>query len=254
MYFKLSKFGESLSDAIESVKLDPHFFKGYLRQSAVYISRGDHESAEKLLQQVKKNCPKLTDKEKIDLKQEFERVMNLKSVIEQLNKSLSKSDHRGTVYYSSQLMQMCQDGTQYKIIKAEALVQQQKYQDAQSIVSDVLRLEPKNPDAMYVRGLTFYYLDSFDKATEHFKQTLKLDPDHSKANPAFKKLQSFKKKKEEGNLAFQSGKLDESIRLYTEALHVDSSNGLANAKLYYNRSLAFSKVSNLHCIHTWFLN
>lgn len=243
MYFKLSKMPESLDDAIQSVKLDPKYLKGYLRQSAIYVTQGDPDKAQKVVEEAQMKCTKLSEKEKNDLRQELDRVGKLKGLLEQLNKSLSKNDHRGTVYYSSLLAELCPEALRFKVIKAEGLVQQQKYQEAQSLISDVLRLDSKNPDAIYVRGLTFYYADNLDKAAEHFKQAIKLNPDHKKAASVFKKLKLFKSKKEEGNEAFQSGKIDESIKLYTEAMHIDSSNNLVCAKLYYNRCLAMSKVS-----------
>lgn len=236
-------------DAIKSIELDPQYFKGYLRQTAVHILRGDAEKAEIILAKARKACKNLSDKEKDDLKHEEERVTTMKNYLDLMNKALTKDDHRGTVYYSTQLSEMSPETTVYKIVKAEALVHQQKYQEAQSLISDVLRLESMNPEAIYVRGMTFYHLDNLDKAAEHFKQTLKLNPDHSKASSMFKKLRLLKSKKEEGNQAFQSGRLDESIKLYTEALHIDDSNGLTNAKLHYNRCLAFSKVALLHLKH-----
>lgn len=198
--------------------------------------------AEMMIECARKECLKLTDKEKLDLKQESDRVGKLKNLLDQMKKSLRKQDHRGTVYYTSQLSEVSPDAVQFRITRAEALVQQQKYQEAQSLISDVLRLDSTNPDAIYVRGLTFYYLDNIDKAGDHFKQTIKLNPDHSKANASFKRLKLLKSKKEEGNQAFQRGKIEESIKLYTEAMAVDPTNGLVNAKLYYNRSLASSKV------------
>ena len=35
-----------------------------------------------------------------------------------------------------------------------------------------------NADAIYVKGITFYYQDMSDRATKCFHQVLRLNPDH----------------------------------------------------------------------------
>ena len=52
--------------------------------------------------------------------------------------------------------------------------------------SDILRLDGRNADAVYVRGLSLYYQDNVEKAFQHFKQCLQLAPDHTKARDIYR--------------------------------------------------------------------
>jgi len=38
--------------------------------------------------------------------------------------------------------------------------------------------DQKNADAIYVKGLTYYYQDMSERATKFFHQVLRLNPDH----------------------------------------------------------------------------
>ena len=38
--------------------------------------------------------------------------------------------------------------------------------------------DQQNADAIYVKGLTYYYQDMSDRATKFFHQVLRLNPDH----------------------------------------------------------------------------
>lgn len=58
------------------------------------------------------------------------------------------------------------------------------------------------------------------------------------------KAKALQNKKQEGNNAFGSGQYDKAYDLYTEALEIDPPNKYTNAKLYYNRAVAGSKVQN----------
>ena len=93
--------------------------------------------------------------------------------------------------------------------------------------SDLVRLDPSNMDAVFVRGLCLYYQENIDKAFSHFQQVLRLAPDHSKALAVYKVRSAFGRwlkpdvhllhaslscpqkakqliqKKEEGNVAFR---------------------------------------------------
>lgn len=51
-------------------------------------------------------------------------------------------------------------------------------------ISDILRMDPTNADALYVRGLCLYYEDCIDKAVQFFVQALRMAPDHDKARLA----------------------------------------------------------------------
>lgn len=52
------------------------------------------------------------------------------------------------------------------------------------ILSDILRMDSTNGDALYVRGLCLYYEDCIDKAVQFFIQALRMAPDHEKARLA----------------------------------------------------------------------
>lgn len=59
------------------------------------------------------------------------------------------------------------------------------------------------------------------------------------------RAKSLKQKKEEGNEAFRSGRLDAAYQLYTEALEIDPYNVFTNSKLFNNRATVCFKVSRL---------
>lgn len=55
----------------------------------------------------------------------------------------------------------------------------------------VLASDNRNADALFVRGLCLYYDDNIEKAQQHFKHVLKMNPDHEKARETFKVRLAF---------------------------------------------------------------
>jgi DnaJ family protein C protein 7 len=111
--------------------------------------------------------------------------------------------------------------------------------------NDILRRDNNNPDALYAKAISYYYQDMQDKANSFFQRALRADPDHRKSRLAMKKSKKLLAMKEEGNMAFRQGRMEEAHHLYSEALTVDPLNTLTNAKLHCNRALVGSKIGKL---------
>ena len=88
--------------------------------------------------------------------------------------------------------------------------------------SDALRLKPNSPDALSLRGLVLFLSGRLPQALQHVVTALRLDPGHEPAQRLRKRVKDVEKLKEDGNLAFKKGKLEEAIDKYDECLEVSS--------------------------------
>ena len=114
--------------------------------------------------------------------------------------------------------------------------------EAHKMIFDVLQKNSNDPTGILIRGICFYLEDSTDKALNHFTRALQLDPGLSEAKHYRKQCKALLAAKKEANDAFSSGKLEEAIEGYGKALEIEPANNAINAKLYYNRALARSKI------------
>jgi DnaJ family protein C protein 7 len=105
-----------------------------------------------------------------------------------------------------------------------------------------VRLNSQNPDALYLRARVFYGQGDNAKVVAHCTEALRCDPDFSKARTLLKMARAIDKKKEEGNVAFKTGRLDEAYEAYTAALEIDPENAHMNSRLYSNRAAVLQKV------------
>uniref|UniRef100_A0A6Q2Z2H7 J domain-containing protein n=1 Tax=Esox lucius TaxID=8010 RepID=A0A6Q2Z2H7_ESOLU len=153
-----------------------------------------------------------------------------------------KRDFRKVVYCMDRALGLASACHRFKILKAECLALLGRYPEAQSVASDILRMDSTNGDALYVRGLCLYYEDCIDKAVQFFVQALRMAPDHEKARLACRNAKALKAKKEEGNQAFKDNNFEAAYKLYSEALMIDPNNIKTNAKLYCNRGTVGAKL------------
>jgi DnaJ homolog subfamily C member 7 len=59
-------------------------------------------------------------------------------------------------------------------------------------------------------------------ALQHAQSALRLDPGHGPAQQLRKRVKDVERLKDEGNVAFKTGSLNEAVEKYTEALEVHS--------------------------------
>lgn len=239
-YIMLNRYLEALEDSRKSVQLDSNFVKGYIRILKCSIALGDVMAADQAIKKIKELDPFTTA-----ITNEMKCYENLKQYEEEAAKAYEKKDYRKVVYCMDRCLDSAPTCAHYKIQKAECLVFLGRLQEAQELANTILHIDKGNADAIYVRGMCLYYEDNIDSASNHFMQVLRLAPDHKKAMNIFKKSKLLKKKKDEGNDVFKSGKLQDAYKIYTEALAVDPLNKKINAKLYLNRAIVLSRLNKL---------
>lgn len=263
---KLGDFQSAIKDAQASVSTDPTYVKGYLKMVKCYISLGNIEKARVTLEEASKYDQKNISNSKqtsnnkcktssnnkqqgstISLSSE---ISNERKTLQELDKlcalvdsNWEKKDWRAVVYYCNKVLDISPEFTSYKIKKAEAQILHKQYSLGQKTIIDVLRGDSRNVDAIYVRGLAFYYLGDTDKAYDHFRQALTLSPDHVKSLTYIKKIKEVKLVKEQAASLLSSNRPREALAAYEKALNIDPSNDLVNSKLHFNQAICHSKVS-----------
>lgn len=236
----LGRFREALADAQQSVRLDDSFVRGHLREGKCHLSLGNAMAACRSFQRALE-----LDHRNTQAQQEFKNanaVMEYEKIAET---DFEKRDFRKVVFCMDRALELAPACHRFKILKAECLAMLGRYPEAQSVASDILRLDSTNADALYVRGLCLYYEDCIEKAVQFFVQALRMAPDHEKACVACRNAKALKAKKEDGNKAFKDGNYKLAHELYTEALAIDPNNIKTNAKLYCNRGTVNSKLRKL---------
>ncbi|KAF6036840.1 DNAJC7 [Bugula neritina] len=243
-YMMLQKYSDALADAQQSTSIDKEFTKGYHREGKCLLALGKPLAAiqcfEKSLVIQPENKTFLSDKLLA------EKVKSLKTkLIGTTQQGISGGSDMYALYCIKQCLKEAPNAANYKLFKAECLAYTSQYEEALEISNSVLAFDKRNADAIFVRALCLYYEDNIDKAQQHFKHVLKMNPDHEKARETFKKSKCLIQKKEEGNTAFKAGEFQHAHRLYSEALSIDPLNKLTNAKLYNNRATVNTKLGNL---------
>ncbi|KZO92835.1 TPR-like protein [Calocera viscosa TUFC12733] len=143
------------------------------------------------------------------------------------------------------------EGTRWRCWRVEALISAGRLDEAAQAVMDAARVDRESTEVLYLRGLVLFLQNQLPKAVTHCVEVLRLDPDHSRARTLMRRVRAVEGKKDEGNNAFKSGRLQEAANLYSQALDLigdsqeEAKGGVIRGVLLSNRATAEVKLGKL---------
>jgi tetratricopeptide (TPR) repeat protein len=105
--------------------------------------------------------------------------------------------------------------------KAQALYYAGDYYGAISDTGTILRQHANHVEAYRLRGQSYVRLGEHDRAIDHFREGLKLDPEHRGCKDGHKFVKSIEKKRKKGDEAFAAGKHEDAIAFWRQAVDID---------------------------------
>jgi DnaJ family protein C protein 7 len=135
----------------------------------------------------------------------------------------------------------------WKLMRGEAYLKMGNVNslgDAQNVAMAILRNNSQDPEALVLRGRILYAQGENEKAIQHFRSALNCDPDYKDAVKYLRMVQKLDRMKEEGNGHFKSGRFQQAVNVYTQALDVDPLNKGTNSKILQNRALCYIRLKD----------
>ncbi|KIM90142.1 hypothetical protein PILCRDRAFT_811871 [Piloderma croceum F 1598] len=138
--------------------------------------------------------------------------------------------------------------TEWRLWRVELELTRGNLEVANLAANDAMRLEPNSPEVLTLRGLVLFLTGKLPQALQHASSALRLDPGHESAQKLRKRVKDVERLKDEGNLAFKAGRLEDAADTYAEALERIGQNeeegkgGQIRATLLSNRATTLLKL------------
>uniref|UniRef100_A0A1A9W699 J domain-containing protein n=1 Tax=Glossina brevipalpis TaxID=37001 RepID=A0A1A9W699_9MUSC len=240
-YMMISNYNSALNDARSAIRLDPNFEKAYVYIVRCYVAKGNITGIERAIEKLQELNPQSNA-----VNHEKQILQKLRQLEETIQSNYDAKYYRIALHYLDSAIKLAPACSRYSLLKAECLAFLGRCNEAVDIAIRIIKFNKNSADAIYVRGLCFYYTDNLDKGNKYFAVALQLDPDHEKAKEMRNKCKTLKDMKERGNMLFKSGHYCDAHNIYTEALKIDTLNKEINSKLLFNRALVNSKLDNTY--------
>jgi tetratricopeptide (TPR) repeat protein len=188
VYLKQHLYEQAISDLTSAIQLDSQFIKGILLRSKIYKIIGQCELAMKDIQ----NILSLKSNHK-DALNELPKITNCIHFISNAQSLFQQQQYDSAKHYLSQALDIAYDSEILLILRIQIHMVQHDYQSILVDTRKILQMNKNNLDAYYYRGSAYYYLGEHENALNHFKEGLRLDPEHKLIKTDIKKLKQLLK-------------------------------------------------------------
>jgi DnaJ homolog subfamily C member 7 len=246
-YISANRYDLALSDSLQANRLDSDNEKILHRLARIYTSLGRPQDALATYARI----PNASSTDKASAQKAL-------SSIELAEKQINADDGNGnmalwsidqakhTLGYGSSMprnWQILRAKANLKIGTVNALG------EAQSMTQALMRQNPSDAEAITLAGRAYYLKDEktggktdYERAEQHFRQALSMDPDNSDARTWLRTMKKLDRARNDANDLFKRGSYTQAVGAYTSALDIDPSNRVTNAKLLGNRALSRMKL------------
>lgn len=239
-YMAASMFPAALEDCKLADELEPNSTKILHRLAKVYTSLGRPAEALEVYDRMQ---PPATAKDRAAAVQMQQHVQAAHDAV-QTGTSGSMAIH-ALDQAERGIASTVQPPRKWRLLRGEAYLKMGNVNalgDAQNVAMSLLRSNNADPEALVLRGRALYAQGENEKAMQHFRQALSCDPDFKDALKYLRMVQKLDRMKEEGNGHFKSGRYQQAVDVYTQALDVDPLNKGTNSKILNNRAMCYSKL------------
>ena len=235
-----NRYEEALEDCKLAEELEPGTAKILHRLAKVYTALGRPQEALEVYDRIQ---PPATAKDKAP-------ALSMSQHIKGAQDSLASSSSGSMVLHALDQAEKglgftIQPPRKWKLMRGEAHLKignVNSLGEAQNIAMSLMRTNSADPEALVLRGRALYASGENDNAIKHFKKALSCDPDFKDAVKYLRMVQKLDRMKEEGNSHFKSGRYQQAVDVYTNALEVDPGNRGTNSKILNNRAMCYSKL------------
>lgn len=210
---RMKRFNDALGDITNALQVDPANVDYRMQKAKLLKSLGQCDRAVQEYQQISEASEELA--------KQLEEAKLCELDIAKAQQAWFEEDYAMAAELFQNAIRHVEQAPDLMWQKAQALYRTGDYYGVISDTGLILKQSSQNLDAYRLRGQAYTRLGEHDLAVKHFREGLKLDPEHKGCKEGHKFVKSIEKKKKKGDDAFESGKLQEAIDFWWQAIQID---------------------------------
>jgi len=230
-------FEECLRDCMKATELDPKLTKVYLRAIKTLVHLERFSSATDLANKAVAHVPDAPE-----LVAERDAVCAMGKELAEAQAHLTNGEFalakKCFVALDSRMSASCIP----KLGLAEAEIGMDNASQALRHTLAAINLDGSSTEAYYLRGLALYLTQNLDQSKKHFQEALRLNPDHTKSQLAFKRVRNIERTLETAKECMERREYQEAVDSYTKAMEIDERNKMLAAVLAVERGNAYLRL------------
>lgn len=218
---RMRKLSEALDDLTKALEVDPSNADYRLQRAKLFVALGQCDRAVEDYRELRMASEGGT------IPTEYQgaaaEATRCSMQVEEASKAFAAEDWSTAVQYFNLALSHMEQASDLLFMKAQAEYKTGDYYGTVSDTGRILKEHKNHLDAYQLRGEAYFRLGEHDMAVNHFREALKLDPEHKGCKAGHKAVKAITKKEKRGDDAFASGQHKEAVDYWRQAMDLDPS-------------------------------
>lgn len=213
-------FPEALSDISKAVELDGSKFDWRLQKAKLLVDLGRCEEA--VLEYGEARMAAGSDDKKKS--KAHDGGEDAEICADHANRGMAayqNSNWKEAIGHFARVLSFTLDTPDVLYMKAQSEYNAGDFYGTVSDTGKILKGYPKHIEAYQLRGEAYTRLNEMDMAVKHFREGLKLDPEHKGCKDGHKFVKKITKKDKKGDEFFEKGEYKQAVDRWWEAMNTD---------------------------------
>lgn len=215
---RMRRMGDSLSDLTKALEKDPPNAEYRKQRAKLLVALGQCDRAVEDYKDLREGSGGTSASEWQGAEAEAVRCA---MQVEEASKAFAEEDWSKAVQYFNLALSHMEQASDLLFMKAKAEYNTGDYYGTVSDTGRILKAHSDHLDAYQLRGEAYFRLGEHDMAVNHFREALKLDPEHKGCKAGHKAVKTITKKEKRGDDALSAGKHKEAIDYWKQAMDAD---------------------------------
>eukprot|EP00979_Chaetoceros_neogracilis_P004385 scaffold780_cov174-Chaetoceros_neogracile.AAC.1 len=219
---RMRKFDSALKDINQALEVDPKQAEYRFHMAKLLVNLGRCGDAIVQYKTIQTQNAKPTSVPNIDeVREGFRDAHDCDEQVKAAQNAFAKKDYREAKMYFVMALAHMEQAPDLLFMKAQCQYHLGDYFGVVSDTGKILKIHSQNIEAYQLRGEAYFRTGEHDIAVQHFREGLKLDPEHKGCKAGHKLAKSIMKKDKRGDDAKDAGKHKEAVDYWWQAIKID---------------------------------
>lgn len=227
VYMVKRNYKQAARDLDMCVELDPGMLKAWTARGRANLHLGKCYEAVSDLQHTLQNKP--GDK---SATKEYPRAEKCRNLLQIVQRDIENHHLDHALQITNELRTLASASVSVLLTRCDIHALKSDWQSLGVDTREILIMDSKNLQALQLRAQSFYYMMEHDNALTHYKQGLKMDPEHKKLKAGFKSLKKMEKAIKNAENLQQRGRKAEAVKAWTGVVAMDANHRVLKIRGY----------------------
>lgn len=231
------KYAAAVRDLTKTLEIKPGYSQALDKRARIYMMEGRFDQAINDLRELLRSKP--TDGE---LQDKVNKVMTAQHAWSTAQRFISQRNWQAARDHLNMALDVASDSVDLLLARAECNKFLGELENVLADTGKALKVQASSIAALVLRGQAYYLMMEMDLAQRHFREGLRMDPEHKECKENFRRIKKMEATMKAGDAEFAAGQFDEALKSYENGEKIDPSNLIFVGKMFLGQCRALNKL------------